>query len=1285
MDLLAQAAFACNSNPRALRYHECFLREKLRRHKEQTVFIEAKANGLGVMDALPRSIDSLRGLLESYRATRSNQSATAPTGGSADILLSNIYHVLRTAPVRSSLVSAALEAKLPPYAYNRSQGLGRDLEAYTILRPEDLKFHQLLASQLQDTDTVKGLAAYRTHTDHEERIVDLESRGHWRDAAAAHEQAISLSLERISEWWKSAPAPSGTSDVINALQHYMGVARCLKAQGSGATALTFVNGVLQNALLAASFGESVTIVQKETTKQIKALGAEACWRLGQWDQLDVFLQQTSEDDEPSFELSIARSLSALHSKKYHEVPMIIANARRRIFDPLYVAAEEGYQRSYPYILQLQTLRDIEMTMNIVQELDSITSLRGDGAGDSTSGEQIPQHNQSQRTPTETVAKIRALLLLWNARAERLPTEFVTRESILALQRVLLTFMKLGPETLGYNWLELARRARDSEQFDIAANALDHAALLNSPEIPFESAALTMARGQERDALEILEREIRLMDIRQANDDAMALQRAQGQVLPGLDGDEASRGGSKDGASGLDHLVLDVEDEKTSESSGKAARALLIGKWIERTKAKDPSVAKEFYTMAVEESPSEEPFYLLGRYFDRVAKGLETEIASAPSATSLAATATLALEFTASAIGNYAAALERGDRFVYQTLPRILTLWIDNARDLTSKIQKVMSRRSSSPSQASNASSGSRGTEYDFSGTGLPGRIPDTKRLEDYMAYISAVIEYLAERLSTYKWYMCLSQIISRFTHESDDIFAPLIQVIIRLLSDYFPQTIWYIGPLSQYSDRRRHQRAKHVLDKFKSHAPMMAQSVDAICMVFGLLKNVCNYTLEQDSKEQRLSLGNVCPELKDLRGVMNLLVPKLSSFVFTLPTTSAPPIYPVKAIWPTQSKPKIRSQRSDLPASLLSAELRRVFSDDLPCIAGFNDEIEIIKSKEKPKKVTIVDTFGKTYGFLCKKEVKGDMRTDARTMDIATVLNGLFNEEASTRARKTCLRTFAVVSLTEDCGIIEWVPETSGLRLVLSECENMIGRVPNYHEMRRIYTNPAESPEDRLRTLCRLYPPLLNRWYLVHCIDATLWCESVRRFTVSCAAWSMVGHILGLGDRHGENVLIDKLKGGTFGDCLHVDFDCLFDKGKTLPTPEIVPFRLTPNIIAVMGVVGIEGTFRCSCEDIMSVIRNNEATLMPMLHAFVNDTSGHAHLTRSKESSRDRDGRAMDQQERIRQWQRDTLDEIEQKIQGRLKPSSAPLSVPGIVHYLIEEAMSEYNLSRMYIGWMPWV
>jgi len=61
----------------------------------------------------------------------------------------------------------------------------------------------------------------------------------------------------------------------------------------------------------------------------------------------------------------------------------------------------------------------------------------------------------------------------------------------------------------------------------------------------------------------------------------------------------------------------------------------------------------------------------------------------------------------------------------------------------------------------------------------------------------------------------------------------------------------------------------------------------------------------------------------------------------------------------------------------------------------------------------------------------------------------------------------------------------------------------------------------------------------------------------------MVGHIVGLGDRHGENILIDTMS----GECVHVDFECLFDKGLMLQRPEIVPFRCVSAAVASSHIV----------------------------------------------------------------------------------------------------------------------
>lgn len=64
--------------------------------------------------------------------------------------------------------------------------------------------------------------------------------------------------------------------------------------------------------------------------------------------------------------------------------------------------------------------------------------------------------------------------------------------------------------------------------------------------------------------------------------------------------------------------------------------------------------------------------------------------------------------------------------------------------------------------------------------------------------------------------------------------------------------------------------------------------------------------------------------------------------------------------------------------------------------------------------------------------------------------------------------------------------------------------------------------------------------------------------------------VSGLGDRHGENISFDS----TNGDTVHVDFNCLFNKGEAFEWPERVPFRLTHNMEAAMGPLRHEGMFR---------------------------------------------------------------------------------------------------------------
>ena len=90
---------------------------------------------------------------------------------------------------------------------------------------------------------------------------------------------------------------------------------------------------------------------------------------------------------------------------------------------------------------------------------------------------------------------------------------------------------------------------------------------------------------------------------------------------------------------------------------------------------------------------------------------------------------------------------------------------------------------------------------------------------------------------------------------------------------------------------------------------------------------------------------------------------------------------------------------------------------------------------------------------------------------------------------------------------------------------------------------------------------------------------------------------MGLGDRHSQNILIDKAT----AELVHIDLGVAFEQGKTLRTPEIVPFRLTRDIVDAMGITGVEGVFRRCCEETMNVLRENHASLITIVEVFIHD------------------------------------------------------------------------------------
>ena len=97
-------------------------------------------------------------------------------------------------------------------------------------------------------------------------------------------------------------------------------------------------------------------------EKISEMGAEACWGLGDWEQMKVYTNNLSE---ATYEGSLYRSVIALtnnnidFSQKKELANILIRKTRELLDTDLTSMATQSYERSYPGIIEAQVLTELE--------------------------------------------------------------------------------------------------------------------------------------------------------------------------------------------------------------------------------------------------------------------------------------------------------------------------------------------------------------------------------------------------------------------------------------------------------------------------------------------------------------------------------------------------------------------------------------------------------------------------------------------------------------------------------------------------------------------------------------------------------------------------------------------------------------------------------------------------------------------------------------------------------------------------------------------------------------
>ena len=379
------------------------------------------------------------------------------------------------------------------------------------------------------------------------------------------------------------------------------------------------------------------------------------------------------------------------------------------------------------------------------------------------------------------------------------------------------------------------------------------------------------------------------------------------------------------------------------------------------------------------------------------------------------------------------------------------------------------------------------------------------------------------------------------------------------------------------------------------------------------------------------------------------------------------------------------SRKIPPPAMKIDIRIDKSYSK-LPVMVELQSQVSIAGGVSAPKITTAIASDGSLHKMLLKSG-NDDLRQDSIMEQVFEEVSSLLSDHRSTRQRKLGIRTYKVVPLVTNAGIIEFVQGTIPLHdYLLPAHERYFPKDYNRKRCRSEIADAVEKPlQQRIqayRNVTANFHSVMRFFFMENFLDTDEWFYKRLNYSRSTAAISILGHVLGLGDRHGHNILLDK----NTGEVVHIDLGVAFEAGRILPVPEVVPFRLTRDLVDGMGISGVEGVFRRCCNFTLEALREDQESIMTLLDVLRYDplVSWSISPYRLKKMQELADASQVDDMNGGAAAGTRALDEPNEAdraltvVREKLGKS---LSVEAEVNELIGQAMNERNLAVLFAGW----
>ncbi|KAI4886986.1 hypothetical protein NFI96_023481, partial [Prochilodus magdalenae] len=289
-------------------------------------------------------------------------------------------------------------------------------------------------------------------------------------------------------------------------------------------------------------------------------------------------------------------------------------------------------------------------------------------------------------------------------------------------------------------------------------------------------------------------------------------------------------------------------------------------------------------------------------------------------------------------------------------------------------------------------------------------------------------------------------------------------------------------------------------------------------------------------------------------------------------------------------------------------------------ITGFDERVKVMTSIRRPKRLIVRGDDERDHPFL----VKGgeDLRQDQRIEQLFGVMNIILSQDAACSQRSLMLRTYQVIPMTSRIGLIEWMENTCTLKDFLASrrtakeqrtitqpneiydawLSKVAGRVDGIMRYAEVYRK-ASRP-DTVNTFKRIEQTvpedLLRRAFLKMSTTPEAFLSLRSHFASSHALLCVSHWVLGIGDRHLSNFMINTETGGMVG----IDFGHAFGSAtQFLPVPELMPFRLTRQFVTLMRPMAESGLIRSVMVHSLRAFRDDPDLLLNTMDVFVKEPS----------------------------------------------------------------------------------